>query len=43
MLEKVLTSGDITSMLTQAEYSQQVHNYDRDQLQEYVDTVQKIQ
>ena len=42
-LEKVLTSGDITSMLTQAEYSQQVHNYDRAQLKEYADTVQEIQ
>lgn len=41
-LEKVITSGDITSMLTQAEYSQQVHEYDRKQLQAYADTVQQI-
>lgn len=43
VLEKVLTSGDITNLLTRAEYSQQVHNYDRKQLQAYADTVQQIQ
>ena len=42
-MEKVMTSGDISSMLTQAEYSQQVHDYDREQLQEYADTVQEIE
>lgn len=42
-LEKIFTSGDITSMLTQAEYSQKVHEYDRSQLQAYADTVQEIQ
>lgn len=42
-MEKVMTSGDISSMLTQAEYSQQVHLYDREQLQEYADTVQQIE
>lgn len=42
-LEKILSSGDITSMLTQAEYSQKVHEYDREQLQEYVQTVQDIE
>lgn len=42
-MEKVMTSGDISSMLTQAEYSQQVHEYDREQLQEYADTVQEIE
>ena len=41
-MEKVMTSGDISSMLTQAEYSQQVHEYDREQLQEYANTVQEI-
>ena len=29
-MEKVMESGDISSMLTQAEYSQQVHEYDRE-------------
>lgn len=43
MMEKVMTSGDISGILTQAEYSQQVHKYDRDQLQEYADTVQEIE
>lgn len=42
-MEKVMSSGDISSMLTQAEYSQQVHEYDREQLQEYADTVAEIQ
>ena len=42
-MEKVLTSGNITDMLSQAEYSQQVHEYDRAQLQEYADTVTEIE
>lgn len=42
-LEKILASGDITSMLTQVEYSKKVHEYDRQQLQEYADTVQEIE
>lgn len=42
-MEKVMKSGDITSMLTQAEYSQQVHEYDREQLQEYANTVAEIE
>lgn len=42
-MEKVMTSGDISSMLSQAEYTQQVHEYDRDQLQEYANTVEEIE
>ena len=42
-MEKVMTSGDISSILTQAEYSQQVHEYDRNQLKEYANTVQEIE
>lgn len=42
-MEKVMTSGDISSMLSQAEYTQQVHDYDRDQLEEYANTVQEIE
>ena len=41
-IEKVLSSGDISTILTQAEYSQKVHEYDREQLQAYVQTVQEI-
>ena len=41
-VEKVMTTGSISGMLTQAEYSQQVHTYDRQKLQEYADTVQKV-
>lgn len=42
-MEKVMTSGDISSMLSQAEYTQQVHEYDRDQLKEYANTVEEIE
>lgn len=42
-MENVVTSGDISSMLSQAEYSQQVHEYDREQLKEYAETVNKIE
>lgn len=42
-MEKVMTSGDISSMLSQAEYSQQVHEYDREQLKEYANTVEEIE
>lgn len=41
-VEKVMTTRSISGMLTQAEYSQQVHTYDRQKLQEYADTVQKV-
>lgn len=41
-VEKVMATGSISGMLTQAEYSQQVHTYDRKKLQEYADTVQKV-
>ena len=34
-VEKVMTSGDMSSMLSQAEYSQKMHEYDREQLKEY--------
>lgn len=42
-MEKVMQSGDISDMLSQAEYSQQVHEYDRAQLQEYANTVTEIE
>lgn len=42
-MEKVVSSGNISDMLTQAEYSQKVHEYDRTQLQEYANTVTKIE
>lgn len=41
-IEKILSSGDITSILTQAEYSQRVHEYDRAQLKAYAETVSRI-
>lgn len=42
-MEKVMNSGNISDMLTQAEYSQKVHEYDRAQLQEYANTVTEIE
>lgn len=42
-MEKVVSSGNISDMLTQAEYSQKVHEYDRTQLQEYANTVTEIE
>ena len=41
-VEKVMATGSISGMLTQAEYSQQVHTYDRQKLKEYAETVQKV-
>lgn len=42
ILEKITESGSITEFLNRAEYVQSVHNYDREQLQEYVATKEKI-
>ena len=41
--ERVLTSGSISELLTQAEYAEKVHSYDRDQLEEYEATVQEVE
>lgn len=41
-LERVLSSGSIAEVLTQAEYVQKVHTYDREQLEVYQDTVQEV-
>ena len=40
--ETLVTSEDFTDLLSKAEYVQNVHSYDRKQLQEYVETKQKI-
>ena len=40
--EKLVTSDDFTDLLSKAEYVQNVHSYDRKQLQEYVETKQQI-
>lgn len=42
-MEKVMGAGNISDVLTQAEYSEKVHEYDREQLQEYADTVTEIE
>ena len=40
--ETLVTSDDFTDLLSKAEYDQNVHSYDRKQLQEYVETKQQI-
>lgn len=40
--ETLVTSDDFTDLLGKAEYVQNVHSYDRKQLQEYVETKQQI-
>lgn len=40
--ETLVTSEDFTDLLSKAEYVQNVHIYDRKQLQEYVETKQQI-
>ena len=42
-MEKVLTSGDFSDMVSQAEYSKKVHEYDRAPLQDYANTVTEIE
>ena len=41
-MERILSSGSIAEMLSQAEYVQKVHSYDRNMLNEYVDTVNEV-
>lgn len=41
-VETLVTSDDFTDLLSKAEYVQNVHSYDRKQLQEYVETKQQI-
>ena len=40
--ETLVTSENFTDLLSKAEYDQNVHSYDRKQLQEYVETKQQI-
>lgn len=41
-LEKIAKSGSIAELLSQAEYVQEIHKYDREQLNEYAKTKKKI-
>ena len=41
-LEKIAEAGSISELLNQAEYVQNVHKYDREQLEEYVATKEKV-
>ena len=42
VIEKIAEAGSISELLNQAEYVQNVHKYDRKQLEEYVATKEKI-
>lgn len=42
-LEKIASSGSMAEVLSQAEYIQNVHEADREMLQEYADTVQAVE
>lgn len=41
-VERILSSGSISEMLSQAEYVQKVHSYDRNMMNQYVDTVNQV-
>lgn len=41
-LERILSSGSIADLLSEAEYIEKVHTYDRNMLQEYANTVEEI-
>ena len=41
-LERIATSGNIADVLSQAEYVEKVHTYDRNMLQEYAETVEEV-
>ncbi len=43
MMERIATSGSMAEALTQAEYIEKVHSYDRDMLQEYANTVAEVE
>lgn len=42
-MERIATSGSMAEALTQAEYIEKVHSYDRDMLQEYANTVTEVE
>lgn len=42
-MERIATSGSMAEALTQAEYIEKVHSYDRDMLQEYANTVTQVE
>lgn len=41
-VERILSSGSISEMLSQAEYVQKIHSYDRNMMNKYVDTVNQV-
>lgn len=42
-MERIFSSGSIAEMLSQAEYVQKVHSYDRQMLDQYVETVAEVE
>ena len=43
LLEALITSRSFSELVNKAEYIQNVHSYDRKQLQEYIDTKQEVE
>jgi peptidoglycan hydrolase CwlO-like protein len=41
-LDRLMTSGSIAEVLSQAEYVEKVHTYDRNMLDEYAETVEQV-
>ena len=39
----ILNEGDVTSFFNKAEYTQQLHEYDREKLEEYINTIHEIE
>ncbi len=42
-MERIAESGSIAEVLTQSEYVEKIHGYDRNMLQEYADTVEEVE
>ena len=38
----LLESGDLSTMLSKAEYTQSIHDYDRERLDEYISTIKQV-
>lgn len=41
-VERILASGSISEMLSQAEYVQKIHSYDRDMMNKYIETIDEV-
>lgn len=41
-VERILASGSIAEMLSQAEYVEKIHSYDRDMMNKYIETIDEV-